>query len=214
MQNYLLADKQDITRMGLEMLISKMDNAAISTVSNKSDLIIRLSEFTDAVVVLDYTLFDFATADELMILSERFPKARIVLFSEELTSDFLHKMLFCNAISVVLKYCTAAEISWALQCATHGDRFVCNDVTNQLLKEKKQEVVQPQIVLTKSECSILKEIAAGKSTKEIALEKNLSFHTVNTHRKNIFRKLGVNNVHEATKYAMRAGIIDITDYYI
>ena len=40
------------------------------------------------------------------------------------------------------------------------------------------------------------------------------FHTINSHRKNIFRKLGVNNVHEATKYAMRAGIVDLAEYYI
>ncbi len=59
-----------------------------------------------------------------------------------------------------------------------------------------------------------KEIALGKTTKEIAAEKNLSFHTINSHRKNIFRKLGVNNVHEATKYAMRAGIVDLAEYYI
>lgn len=61
---------------------------------------------------------------------------------------------------------------------------------------------------------ILKEIALGKTTKEIAAEKNLSFHTINSHRKNIFRKLGVNNVHEAIKYAMRAGIVDLAEYYI
>ncbi|GAE15051.1 anthranilate synthase [Bacteroides pyogenes JCM 10003] len=54
----------------------------------------------------------------------------------------------------------------------------------------------------------------GKTTKEIAAEKNLSFHTINSHRKNIFRKLGVNNAHEATKYAMRAGIVDLAEYYI
>ena len=41
-----------------------------------------------------------------------------------------------------------------------------------------------------------------------------SFHTVNTHRKNIFRKLGVNNVHEAIRYAMRSGLVDAAEYYI
>ena len=56
--------------------------------------------------------------------------------------------------------------------------------------------------------------ATGKTTKEIAAERNLSFHTVNSHRKNIFRKLGVNNAHEATKYAMKAGIVDLVEYYI
>ena len=69
-------------------------------------------------------------------------------------------------------------------------------------------------LLTQTEKNILKEIALGKTTKEIAAEKNLSFHTINSHRKNIFRKLGVNNVHEATKYAMRAGIVDLAEYYI
>jgi DNA-binding NarL/FixJ family response regulator len=68
--------------------------------------------------------------------------------------------------------------------------------------------------LTTSERLVLHEIARGKTTKEIAFEQNLSFHTINTHRKNIFRKLEVNNVHEAIKYALRAGIIDSSEYYI
>ena len=75
-------------------------------------------------------------------------------------------------------------------------------------------VPQEDRLLTPTEKIILKEIALGKTTKEIAAEKNLSFHTINSHRKNIFRKLGVNNVHEAIKYAMRAGIVDLAEYYI
>jgi len=74
--------------------------------------------------------------------------------------------------------------------------------------------MQDDHLLTASEKVILKEIALGKTTKEIAAEKNLSFHTINSHRKNIFRKLGVNNAHEATRYAMRAGIVDVAEYYI
>jgi len=54
----------------------------------------------------------------------------------------------------------------------------------------------------------------GQTTKEIAEHRFSSFHTVNTHRKNIFRKIGVNNVHEATKYALRAGLVDSAEYYI
>lgn len=78
----------------------------------------------------------------------------------------------------------------------------------------KQHSVPVENILTNTEKIILKEIALGKTTKEIAAERNLSFHTVNSHRKNIFRKLEVNNVHEAIKYAMRAGIVDLAEYYI
>ena len=52
------------------------------------------------------------------------------------------------------------------------------------------------------------------TTKEIAQKRFSSFHTVNTHRKNIFRKLAVNNVHEAIKFALRAGLVDSAEYYI
>ena len=73
---------------------------------------------------------------------------------------------------------------------------------------------EERINLTKTETDVLIAIAQGMTTKEIAEKRFSSFHTINTHRKNIFRKLGVNNVHEATKYALRAGLIDAADYYI
>lgn len=76
------------------------------------------------------------------------------------------------------------------------------------------EVKEEKVKLTQTEIEILKDIALGMTTKEIADKRFSSFHTVNTHRKNIFRKLGVNNVHEATKYALRAGLVDSAEYYI
>ena len=61
---------------------------------------------------------------------------------------------------------------------------------------------------------IVKAIAQGKTTKEIAAERVSSIHTITTHRKNIFRKLGINTAHEVVKYAFRAGLIDSSDFYI
>ena len=117
----------------------------------------------------------------------------------------------------MLKDNSKEEILSALQCASRKERFICNHVSNLLLSGSNASPVRHTLkddLLTPAERSVLKEIALGKTTKEIAAEKNLSFHTVNSHRKNIFRKLGVNNVHEATKYAMRAGIVDLAEYYI
>ncbi|WP_456107024.1 response regulator transcription factor, partial [Prevotella sp.] len=70
------------------------------------------------------------------------------------------------------------------------------------------------VKLTKTEIEVLKDIALGMTTREIAEKRISSFHTINTHRKNIFRKIGVNNVHEATRYAMRTGLVDAAEYYI
>ena len=68
--------------------------------------------------------------------------------------------------------------------------------------------------LTHSEIEIVKLIADGYSTKDIALKKHISFHTVMTHRKNIFRKLEINNVTELIRYAVRQGLIDYIEYNI
>ena len=221
MREYIIADNQDITKAGMMFLLSKQkDVSQLLAVDNKTELIRELRLHPQAVVILDYTLFDFAGADELIVLRERFKEVDWLLFSDELSIGFLRQVLFSSmAFGVVMKDNSKEEILTALQCASRKERFICNHVTNLLLSGKIQQVssstnIQEDHLLTATEKNILKEIASGKTTKEIAAEKNLSFHTINSHRKNIFRKLGVNNVHEATKYAMRAGIVDLAEYYI
>ncbi|MBP7985385.1 MAG: response regulator transcription factor, partial [Bacteroidaceae bacterium] len=92
-------------------------------------------------------------------------------------------------------------------------RFICQRMT-EILLTPATTVAEDDILLTPTETEILKDIALGMTTKEIAEKRISSFHTVNTHRKNIFRKLKVNNAYEATKYALRAGLIDSAEYYI
>lgn len=216
MRNVVLADKQDITRVGIEYLIRENEKKALlHEAENKSELIRFLIAYPDALVVLDYSLFDIGSADELINISIRFPKSHWLLFSEELSADFLKRLLFnSESFSVVLKACELNEINTAITHTYRNERFVCSRVTNQILLANRAVINKTDKILTATETEILKEIALGRTTKEIAAKRNLSFHTIITHRKNIFRKLEVNNIYEATKYAMRAGIVDAADYYI
>lgn len=220
MREFIIADNQDITKAGMMFLLGRQkDTSLLLEADNKAELIQQLRLHPTAVVILDYTLFDFSGAEELMVLHERFKEADWLLFSDELSLPFLRQVLFSSmAFGVALKDNSKEEILTALQCASRKERFICNHVSNLLLAGNgSSPPTHPTIkddLLTTAERSILKEIALGKTTKEIAAERNLSFHTVNSHRKNIFRKLGVNNAHEATKYAMKAGIVDLVEYYI
>ena len=114
--------------------------------------------------------------------------------------------------SVLLKESSLMEIKEAIRFCVDSKRFVCQRMMEVLLTQPQE--AEEKVNLTKTETEILKDIALGMTTKEIAEKRFSSFHTVNTHRKNIFRKLGVNNVHEATKYALRAGLVDSAEYYI
>ena len=209
----LLADKQDITRAGLTYVIEKMEGLETKYVEDKADLLLALRENEDTVVVLDYTLFDINDADELLILNQRFPYTRWLLFSEDLSADFV-KILIASSMqfSILLKESAIMEIKEAIRFCVAGNRFICQRMMEVLLTPQREE--EEKVNLTKTETEILKDIALGMTTKEIAVKRFSSFHTVNTHRKNIFRKLGVNNVHEATKYALRAGLVDSAEYYI
>lgn len=180
---------------------------------DKAELMLALKDNDDTVVVLDYTSFDINDADELLILQQRFSHTRWLLFSEDLSADFVRVLIASSMqFSILLKESPMSEIKEAMKFCIHGNRYICQRMTEVLLAPSHD--VEEKINLTKTETEILKDIALGMTTKEIAEKRFSSFHTVNTHRKNIFRKLNVNNVYEATKYALRAGLVDTAEYYI
>ena len=180
---------------------------------DKAELMLALKDNDDTVVVLDYPSFDIHDADELLILQQRFTHTRWLLFSEDLSADFVRVLIASSMqFSILLKESPMSEIKEAMKFCIHGNRYICQRMTEVLLAPSHD--VEEKINLTKTETEILKDIALGMTTKEIAEKRFSSFHTVNTHRKNIFRKLNVNNVHEATKYALRAGLVDTAEYYI
>ncbi len=213
MRDLLIADKQYITQAGLRFVASALSGIEnIISVGCKKDLIKSLIEKPDLIIVVDYLLFDFAGVEEMMIISQRFPESNWILFSDSLTDGFLRQVVYdSDSFSVVLKTASLQEINSALASSLRNERFICSRVNNQLQNSKSEGL---ESTLTTTEREVLKAMALGKTTKEIAFERNSSFHTVITHRKNIFRKLDVNNVYEATKYAMRAGLVDMGEYSI
>ncbi len=215
MRTLVIADNQDITKAGILYLTDKMPEVGLVTeAADKKELLRLLVRYPDAVVLLDYTLFDLNSADELIILQERFKRISWILFSEELSEDFIRRIIFSSeTFSIVLKDSFLEEIRMAIFSAFRSQRFICNRINN-LLSDRKTGLQKEHPVLTSTETEILKSIALGKTTKEIAAERFSSIHTITTHRKNIFRKIEVNNLHEATRYALRAGIIDSAEYYI
>lgn len=211
--NIILADRQDISRMGLMFLLQQMGEADGSYAEDKAELILQLSKAPHSVVVLDYTLFDLNDAEELLILGQRFPESHWLLFSEDLSVEFIRKIVGSSVqFGILLKDSPLSEIKEAMQFSMLHRRYICQHATELLLSPEPVQQEQPH--LTKTETEILTDIALGLTTKEIAEKRISSFHTVNTHRKNIFRKLGVNNAREITKFALRAGLIDSAEYYI
>lgn len=214
MRNYIIADNQELTRFALESLLQKDEGNVVYRAFDKARLVELLKENESAVVLLDYTLFDFADEDQLLIIAERFSLSQWILISDELTPQFIRRVVYSShQFSVVYKDGPFSELREALSAVNRHTRYLSQRALETIITQQQQEEETPSI-LTTTEMEIVKGIALGKTTKEIAAERFSSIHTVTTHRKNIFRKLGINTAHEAVKYALRAGLIDPSEFYI
>lgn len=211
--NYIIADNQELTGYAIQSLLKRDNNNTIYRAVDKTGLIELLKEHEDAVVFLDYTLFDFADEEQLLIVAERFALSEWVLISDALIPQFIRRVVYSShQFSVVFKDGPLSELREALNAVSRHTRYLSQRALESIITQQ-QEDEKPDI-LTSTETEIVKAIALGKTTKEIAAERYSSIHTVTTHRKNIFRKLGINTAHEAVKYALRAGLINPSEFYI
>lgn len=213
MTHYIIADNQELTRAGLKAIIKAKAPGEMSIADDKTELILQLKANPTSIILLDYTLFDFSDADNLLIVAERYPQSQWILLSEDLTIDFIAQIYYASRnMSILFKDTTSNDIVNALRSAQEGNRYISQRATELLLSQRQKEDHESN--LTQTEIEILKAISQGKTTKEIACERFSSIHTINTHRKNIFRKIGVNSAHEAIKYAFRSGLVDTSEFYI
>ena len=209
MRHLILADNQAITRLGVKYLALEAGRelSSIKEAVGLQELSMMLSSYPDSVVIIDYTLFD-CTADQLWILKERFPQSVFVLFSDALSESFIRRMVLGS-----IQFSLLHEVAACLDEAEQGRQYICMKAKSWLY-EKERDAVSDMPQLTMTEKEVLRSLALGKTTKEIAAERFLSVYTVMTHRKNIFRKLNVNNAQEAIRYALRAGIVNVAEYCI
>ncbi len=215
----LLADPQDVTRyaigkLAVEQRLFEADEVCavphFTQLKNAIDEAIR--QGASVTVVIDYALLN-CSEEELTLLHQRFPAIPFVLFSDQLSRDFLRRMLLPDkTFSVVLKDSPLDEIHDCLADAVARRQYICPRILSLIESQERQDTERSPLTATERE--ILKSMSLGHSTKEIAAERFLSVYTVMTHRKNIFRKLRVNNAQEAIRYALRAGIVDPLEYYI
>jgi len=100
------------------------------------------------------------------------------------------------------------------EAALKGRKYLSAYILDMMLDDRDDLQSQGGTGLTVSEKEIVKMIAEGLTSREIALKRNVSVHTIMAHRKNIFRKTGVTNVSGLVLYALKEGLIEVIDYQI
>ena len=207
----VLADTQYLTNEAIHSMLSPLFHA-FYTVSTKAGLQQYLQKETISLVITDDLLFDFDSINDLADVRKKHPETGIVVLTNSITNLKIKEFNDFGIRNIALKTDDREEIFHAVDAALKGKKYYSGNVLDILLK--KETPFEDASTLTTSEIEIVRMISGGLSTKEIATKRHISFHTVMTHRKNIFRKLGVSSSPELLMYAIKAGLIDNIEYHI
>jgi DNA-binding NarL/FixJ family response regulator len=212
--NTLIADSQFLTGKALEMIIRESDEYIfVGSATNYHELEqIPGSSKTD-LIITDFRINGCSNLNQIAVLLSKYPGLRILFLTNGITRSELTELNNIGIENIIYKSATKNELLTAMSSAVNHNKFYSPEIYELLIKGNELKSANSK-TLTATETEIVRLIASGLTTKEIATKRNVSFHTVMAHRKNIFIKLGVNNISELVVYAIKTGLIDGIEYYI
>jgi DNA-binding NarL/FixJ family response regulator len=213
----LIADKNFLSRVGLELLVGELNGFELvpTVCGDLSTLEGQLALSKPNLLITDFISLGIKI-DELKNLSKKSPRTKILAITEMLPKADLNKAMSGGVTSYLLKECDKSEILEAINSTIKGEKFICGKIVSLLTAASEIKTSNTfikslgceGITVTEREVEIIRAIAEGLSNKLIADKLSLSTHTVNTHRKNIMSKLGVNNTAGVVMFAVKNQLLE------
>lgn len=205
----LVADNHLLIREGIRALLgSNQDFNIVAEAAEGSALPALVKQHKPRVVIMDYDLPGFFSIGDVRSIYEANATTNILVVTTNQNKQDILKTLEYGVSNYILKLCDRDEFISAIYATARGEKFFCGKVIDAILEKHfpKNEHCEPA-VLSVREAEIVKLISTGLTNNEIAAKLYISVHTVSTHRKNILKKIGVNNSSELVLYAIKTGII-------
>jgi DNA-binding NarL/FixJ family response regulator len=178
----------------------------IKMVDSSDQLVETVTTSQPKLVVIDISDKDRELIPKLKKLKETTTSSFLVISNSQ-TRDSIQQLLGMGIKGILTKNCSEEEIINGLRAVAQGNRFFCNNILELVVDNPDKEDNCEPTNLTPREYEVLELITRGKTTAQIAEELHLSIHTINSHRKNILRKLNMNSPAELIVYALESGIV-------
>lgn len=198
--------------MGLTSLLKEVSHYRLM---GEADSPARMHELLQAfkpdVVIMDF-LSDGFSVEDVLVVKRVAPDARLLAITPQQSGSVLMNALRAGVDSYVKKNCSIGEVMEAIEETSQGGRFFCGQILEAIRRESIDvedlaavDFTCDPVGLSAREAEVITMIAEGMTNTQIAERLFLSAHTVNTHRKNIMQKLGVNNTAALVMYAVKSG---------
>jgi len=212
----LIADSQFLVVEALKSLFRADDQYSVfGVVETKFELERAVNEMCEGLLIADFSAIDFDGIQDFKSTLIQFPKIHVLILTNAMTKTDLVELTKAGFKNIIYKTVDGDELFSAVEATLKGKKYYSSELLDLMLDlNMGKQTTEESKALTPSEIEIVKLVSQGFTTKEIAFRKNISFHTVNTHRKNIFRKMEISNVSELIMKAIKLGWIDNIEYYI
>jgi DNA-binding NarL/FixJ family response regulator len=206
----LLADDHALVRAGIRSLLGAMAEVQVVGEASSGEEALELAQRQHPdVVLMDIAMRGITGLEAAAAMRERLPSVRVVILSMHSGEEYVLQALRAGAAGYLLKDAATGERELALRSVMRGESWLSPAVSRQVVEGYVQRTggeTAPE-VLTARQREVLRLVAGGKSTKEIAFLLNLSVKTVETHRAQIMDRLGIRDVAGLVRYALRTGLV-------
>lgn len=208
----LYAENQPLSIEGLRHILLDSNITENFHYVSKSDLIDSgIIAYEPDLLVIDYSQKDFFSISDIEKITKNYPSINILVISNDTSVSRISQVLELGVQGFITRDSDLDEILLAIKKINRGEKYFCSKITEIIIKNKNYNKViySSNNILTQREEEIVKNIARGKTNKQIAVLLGISHHTVHTHRKNVMKKLSVNNSTELALYAVDYGLIKL-----
>jgi DNA-binding NarL/FixJ family response regulator len=200
----LLVDDHTLVIEGMKALLERIPNIQIAgTAGNAFDAIALLKKTEVDIAFVDINLPDISGIELCSKITKEFPHTQVIALSTFKQRSYVTQMIGNGAAGYLIKSAGKEEIEAAIQSVLSGKMYFSNEIGNEASVINENEAP----TLTKREKEIMKLLAEGKTSNEIASQLFLSAYTVDTHRKNLLTKFEVNNTALLLTLAAKHGIV-------
>lgn len=209
-----IIDDHQIVRDGLRLILKEQpDIEVVGDASNGRDALERIFELSPDIVTTDIEMPGIDGISLTRQIKNRSLTIKSLVLTAHAETQFIAEALQAGVGGYLLKINAGRDLIQAVRTMMSGQVYLSPEISTVVVREYQRHVHSPAPtshgILSDREREILKLLADGQTTKEIALALNLSTKTIEAHRLNIMAKLKLNSIAELTKYAIREGIVQL-----
>ncbi|EAS65514.1 response regulator transcription factor [Photobacterium angustum] len=184
------------------------DIEVIGTASNGLEALDTVSYLQPDVILMDISMPIMNGIDATEQIKKTLPNAKVLMLTMHDNREYIMKVMQVGAMGYMLKEISAEKMVQAIKTVNQGATYFCETTSQTIFTQVSSPVKSPDInPLSRREERVLKHVAQGLSSKQIAKALEISYRTVETHRQNIKHKLELHSTAELAKYALEKGLI-------